>query len=370
MIKVLVVDDSNFMRSIISYILRSDKSIEVVGTAGDGIEAVDRVKDLNPDVITMDINMPRMDGLAAVKEIMRQFPTPIIILSAYSKKEARVTFQTLEYGAVDFIEKPYGEVSANLESIRTRLIEKIKVAAISRVRSQRSEVRNYNPELPACAANAHLSRNGGQGAAGRRIPNSQLVKVVVIGSSTGGPGVVSKILSDIPLDIPLKIVVVQHMPRAFTAAFAERLNETSPFEVKEAGEGDYLKRGRALVAPGGFHTYLTSSGRIKLSPAKDDSGFTPSVDITMSEAARIYGDVTIGVILSGIGTDGTLGLKSVKNAGGITIAQDEASCMVFGMPKSAIEYGVVDRVVPSLMIGREIVGILAMGTGLGIDNFS
>ncbi len=314
------------MRTVISDTLNSDPEIEVIGEAGDGIEAVEKVKELKPDVVTMDVEMPRMDGLTAVSEIMKlQNPPAIVMLSALTQEGADATFEALKRGAVDFISKPSGTVSPDLRKKGFELIKKVKNAAIAKVPVYRRAVK----PKPAIR---HVS---------------PLEKLIVIGASTGGPPVVEEILSSLPLSARFRVIVVQHMPRGFTGRFARRLNSVSEYEVREAADGDRLKGGLAYVAPGDYHLVLERENGdivIRLNRDQPINGVRPSVEPALISAARVDGPNTIAVILTGMGKDGQVGVQFVKDAGGKVIAQNRESCVVFGMPKRAIETGCVDVV--------------------------
>nr|WP_269479070.1 chemotaxis response regulator protein-glutamate methylesterase [Archaeoglobus veneficus] len=324
--RVLVVDDSKFMRTIISDILNSDPEIEVIGEACDGVEAIEKVKELKPDVVTMDVEMPRMDGLTAVSEIMKlQNPPAIVMLSALTQEGADATFEALKRGAVDFMPKPSGTVSPDLRKKGLELIEKIKNAAVAKVSIYKRVVKP-KPKIKFV---------------------TPLGKLVVIGASTGGPPVVEEIMSSLPLSARFRVVIVQHMPKGFTSRFAKRLDSVSDYEVREAVDGDKLTGGVALVAPGDYHLVLEkSNGDITVRLNKDQpiNGVRPSVEPTLISAARVDGPNTIAVILTGMGKDGQVGVQFVKKAGGKVIAQSKESCVVFGMPKRAIETGCVDVV--------------------------
>lgn len=327
-IRVLVVDDSTFMRHVIAGIINSDPQLEVIATAKNGEEAIRKVADLRPDVITLDIEMPRMNGLDALKYIMKNFPTPVIVLSALTQEGAEYTFKALEYGAVDFIAKPSGYISLDLHKIRYEIISKIKVAAsanLLKTKIKPSVIESFEPTE----------------------------RVIIMGASTGGPQTLAYILESLPPNIP-PILIVQHMPEGFTKPFAERLNRLCEFEVKEAEEGEYISRGLVLVAPGGFHMTVSKTGRIQLHRGPLIHGVRPAVDPLMESAAESFGSKTIGVLLTGMGRDGAYGMKKIKEKGGFTIAQDKRTSVVFGMPRAAIEEGCVDVVLPLHKIPFEI----------------
>ncbi len=346
MIKVLVVDDSNFMRNLVSSVLSSDGSLEVVGTALNGVDAIEKVKQLAPDVVTMDINMPRMDGIEAVGKIMEENPVPVIMVSAKSKKGARQTLEALKQGAVDFIQKPHGEVSPNLEAIRSELIKKVKKAA-------RCPVNKTKP-VSGLKAKPLPWEN-------RDHTGSEDFFVLVIGSSTGGPSVVESILGLLPPGIPLAVIVVQHMPETFTKIFARQLNESSSLRVEEASPYRVVEKGVVLVAPGGQNIYLSRRGRVLLKKAAPGDECMEDANVTMKEVARVFGGRSIGVILSGMGKDGADGIRAIKNTGGITMAQNEDSCVVFGMPGEAIKTGKVDLVLTPHEIAKQVAVVVRTG---------
>lgn len=332
MIDVLIVDDSAFMRKVLSDILSGDDELNVLDTASNGEEAIIKTSLLNPDVITMDVEMPEMDGINSVKRIMQENPTPIIMVSAHTRKGARKTIQALEAGAVDFIEKPGGTISLKIREVRNELIEKIKIASQANLKIAERDV--------------ELKYTG---------KKSDINTVVIIAASTGGPRVISYILSNLPKDFLSSILVVQHMPGGFTKAFAKRLNEHSPLKVKEAEEGDLLNSGEVLVAPGGYHMEFEENYRVTLNIKPPLHGVRPSADITMNSIAEIFNGRIIAVILTGMGEDGSIGIKHIKSKGGNIIVQDRNSAIVYGMPGAAIKTGFVDEVLSADKIVPRIV---------------
>jgi two-component system chemotaxis response regulator CheB len=348
-IRVLVVDDSALMRQMISDILNSDKGIEVMTTARDGEDAIKKVTELKPDVVTLDVEMPRLDGLHALGYIMSEIPTPVVMVSAYTQKGAEATFRALEYGAVDFVPKPSGPVSRDIRRVGDELIAKVKVAA-------RVDLDTLNFIRP------------------KRIPEGLKVKpkkiipevrVIAIGASTGGPRALGPILPQLDPDIPAALLIVQHMAKGFTKTFAARLNREAKIEVKEAEAGERIEPGKALIAPGGYHmavrrevTGNKAPGVIRLNQEPPVYGLRPTVDSMMLSAAEIYGDKTVGVILTGMGRDGAKGMKAIKDDKGKTIAQDKDTCVAYGMPKAAVEEGAVDKIVPLDKIPQEIMKAL------------
>ncbi|MFI5104484.1 MAG: chemotaxis response regulator protein-glutamate methylesterase [Terriglobales bacterium] len=333
-VRVLVVDDSALMRKLIPQILARDHEIEVVGTAMDGAFGLKKVHDLKPDVITLDLEMPRMDGMEMLRQIMRQSRVPTIVVSALSTEGATATFKALALGAFDFVAKPHDAASAHMDEIAYDLISKIKAAS-------KAKRRNGPQVLPMDDARP----------AKKLLPRSRKdpTKIVAIGVSTGGPNALQYLLSKLPGDFPGSIVVVQHMPEGFTDLCARRLNECSALEVKEAQSGDLLTAGRVLICPGDRHVKvrrMALAGTVVLTDEPRINGHRPSVDVLFRSVAAEFGSRAIGVLMTGMGDDGAAGMGMIKDAGGMTIAQTEESCVVFGMPKAAIERGFATRVVP------------------------
>lgn len=334
-IKVLIVDDSAVVRKIFSEELSKYHDIEVVGTAPDPYVARDKIVALHPDVITLDIEMPRMDGLTFLRKLMKHFPLPTIIVSSLTPKGGKLTLEAMEIGAVDVIAKPGS--SYTVGNMSTQLADKIRAAAWAKViRKDKDVTDSENVPLKALAETSH--------------------KVIAIGASTGGTEALKVVLSKLPANSP-GIMVVQHMPANFTAAFAERLNSLSQLTVREARDNDSVVPGVALVAPGNFHMILRRSGaryyvEVKTGPMVHHQ--RPAVDILFKSTAKYAGANAIGVILTGMGADGAEGLLDMKRAGASTIAQDENSCVVFGMPKEAIKMGAADKVLPLGQIAAEM----------------
>jgi len=335
-IQVLIVDDSALVRRTLSDVLASDPEIEVMGTAPDPFVASERIQEQTPDVITLDIEMPRMDGLTFLQKLMAQHPIPVVICSSLAEEGAQSTLRALEYGAVDIITKPRLGSKQFLEESRQMLCESVKAAAQARPQAHR--MRAVEPKL---TADSVLSR-----ATGAMIETTE--KIVAIGASTGGTEALRVLLEALPADAP-GIVIVQHMPEMFTRAFAKRLDGLCQVSVKEAERNDTVLRGRALIAPGNHHMLLQRSGARYFVDVKDGplvSRHRPSVDVLFRSAARYAGQNAVGVIMTGMGDDGANGLREMKEAGATTIAQDEESCVVFGMPNEAIKRNAVDRVLP------------------------
>ena len=342
MIKALIVDDSSFMRKSLTHILTSEHSIDVVGTAANGEEAIRKVRELKPDVVLLDIEMPVMDGLTALAHIMAECPTPVLMLSALNKRDVAVAIKSCEYGAVDFIPKPSGFISYDIEKLSQEIVTKVKAAS---------------------GVNAHKMSLHLPEESYRKQPQKPLTrkKLVVIGASTGGPRAVAQVLSGLPRDIPAAVIVAQHMSPEFVPSFVDRLQWGCSVKIATAKRGEAIIPGRVLIAPGSYQTMITANGRaqkIRLSRRTSPQDIFPSIDSTMESAARAYGDGTLGVLLTGLGSDGARGLKAIKEAGGSTIAEAESSCIVFGMPKAAIEMGCVDEVVPLPQIAQTILRII------------
>jgi two-component system chemotaxis response regulator CheB len=336
--RAVVVDDSHFMRTMLADMLENG-GVSVVDTAADGAEAVSAVLEHDPDVVTMDLQMPEVDGLEAVERIMAEHPTPILMLSAHTADGADVTFEALEKGAVDFFTKPGGEVSTRMSSKEDQLVRKVKAVAGADVGGGRS--------AGSTTTTAPSTRGAPAGSTGTTSDYEEGA-TVLIASSTGGPTVVERVVGALPRDADLRILVVQHMPDAFTGRFADRLDAASEYDVREAADGDRIGGGEALVAPGGKHLVVSGAGggrlRIKLTEDPPEHGVRPAADVTMRSAAEAIDGPLIGVVLTGMGADGAEGARAVKDAGGHVIAQDEASSAVFGMPKRAIELGSVDDI--------------------------
>lgn len=335
-----VVDDSNFMRIVIGDILESG-GIEVVASASEGAEAVRVVKRHDPDVVTMDVEMPGVGGLEAVERIMAVHPTPILMLSAHTEEGASVTFDAIERGAVDFFTKPGGEISAGMARFEEQLVEKVRSVARSSVEpdGMRSSPEDVPTEIPPTDFEANPT--------------------LVVGASTGGPHAVERLLSNLPLAADFRVLVVQHMPEGFTERFAARLDGVSDYSVREARDGGEVAGGDVVVARGGCHLVVSRYRRGRVTTALTDGpprhGVRPAIDVTMESVAAVVEDPVVAVVLTGMGRDGAAGVERVKAAGGVVVAQDEASSAVFGMPKQAIETGCVDAVEPLSGIPRAVV---------------
>ena len=348
-INVLVVDDSAVVRQTMAEILSSDPGIEVAGTAGDPFIAAHRLRDEVPDVITLDIEMPRMDGITFLQKLMSQHPIPVVICSGLAGKGSETALKALEYGAVEIIEKPRLGTKQFLEESKIRICEAVKAAAVARIK--RIPARSISQVSPKLTADAVIEKPTGKAM----VRTTE--KVVTIGASTGGTEALRILLEGMPPDAP-GIVIIQHMPEHFTAAFAKRLDSLCRITVKEAADDDTVIRGRALIAPGNRHLLLKRSGARYYVEIKDGPlvcRHRPSVDVLFRSTARYAGKNAVGVILTGMGDDGARGMFEMKEAGAATIAQDEESCVVFGMPHEAIKRGCVDKVLPLDRIPGQII---------------
>lgn len=332
-IKVLVVDDSAFMRGVLVRKIESDRRFKVVDTAANGREAIDKTLALKPDVVTLDVDMPVMNGIEALKEIVRQSQAAVLMVSARTEAGAAVTLEALSLGAVDFIPKSRGT-----ERIHDKLL------AAAEARSNRSRAQASRPATIARVAPPQPRLAGG--AAAR-------AKICIIGSSTGGPQALKAVLTQLPDNLPVPVVVAQHMPPQFTKALAQRLNELCKAKVVEASDGDALTRGVVYVSPGGMQTRVTASG-LKVAPDQGESLYKPSVDVLAESARSAFGKNVLGVMLTGMGADGANEFVKLRKLGGHIIAQDQASCVVYGMPRSLVEAGGADEVLPLDQIGARI----------------
>jgi two-component system chemotaxis response regulator CheB len=336
-IRVLVVDDSAFARQAVSRMLEAAPDIEVVGVAGDGIEGLDKVKQLAPDVVTLDVNMPRLGGLAALERMMSECPSRVLLLSSVTQEGAEVTLRGLELGALDFIDKSTVPGSMNLLQLAPELQAKVRALA--------------GAPLPAAAAAPPASVVAKASPAGR-------VEVVAIGASTGGPSALQAIVPRLPEGLGAALLVVQHMPPGFTRSLADRLDARSSLDVHEAADGEAIVPGVVLIAPAGLHMKARRRGsrlRVVLDEEPADALHRPSADVLMTSVAKAYGPRVLGIILTGMGNDGVLGLRAIRGAGGRSLAQSEDTCVIYGMPKAAVEAGVVERSVPLHLLADEIV---------------
>ena len=346
-VTVLIVDDSAFMRNALTTMLGSDPEIKVIGTARDGVEAVEKTALLKPDIVTMDVEMPRMDGIEALRLIMDKTPVPVIMVSSLTTEGAHVTLDALDHGAVDFIPKNLSELSINIVKIKAMLIDKVKQLAKSG--AARKTRRSTAAPRPVDRPRVALPLSTG----------ARRVSVVAIGTSTGGPRAIQEIIPHLPKDFPVPIVIAQHMPPNFTKPFAERLNQLSQITVKEAEEGETLKPGVALVAPGRGHMRVSRPRGLEtvvtISENREEFIYRPSVDYLMQSIAELFPGRALGVILTGMGSDGAKGLAALKKTGGRIFAQNEESCIVYGMPRAVVEAGLADKVLSIEEIAGEII---------------
>ncbi|MBN1875195.1 MAG: chemotaxis response regulator protein-glutamate methylesterase [Anaerolineae bacterium] len=322
--------------------LDAEPDITVVGRANDGIEALEKIAELKPDVITLDVEMPRMGGLETLQRIMVENPTPVIMLSALTQRGARITVQALMFGAVDCVPKP--SQSFNIRSTIKELIPKIRAAG--GMRSSRL-IKTVEP----APTPSSTERVGPQ-------PFHTDDPLIIVGSSTGGPRALRQLLADLPGDLPAALIIVQHMPLGFTASLAQRLNQTSALTVQEAAHGDRIARGLVLVAPSGYHLKFRGRRQVELDQGPRRNGVRPAVDITMESAAQYHGASVIGVVLTGMGADGTVGAHYIKSTGGIIVAEHESTCAVYGMPRSVIEADLADHIVPMPKVAATLVELV------------
>jgi two-component system, chemotaxis family, protein-glutamate methylesterase/glutaminase len=343
-VRVLIVDDSAFMRKVLETILISDPQLQVVGHAKDGREAIALAESLKPDVMTMDINMPHMDGLQATAQIMTTNPRPIVIVSSESKDGAASTLKALELGAIEFIAKPNSAIDLDMQSIREDLLRKVKMAAKVRVVRTASRLAAALQSKPHNGA-APVSRPAPVFSQASSSLADQRFPVVVLAASTGGPATVMRLAPGFTKEFPAAVILVQHMPAAFTTQFAAQLAEFTEIPVQEAESGDTIQPGRLYICPGAQHLRVNPLGRIQLdSTTGRIAGYLPNIDVTMESVAAYGGALSIGVVLTGMGADGAQGAKAIKKAGGHVIAQDEATSVIFGMPAEAIKLQAVDQV--------------------------
>jgi two-component system chemotaxis response regulator CheB len=331
-IRVLVADDSAFMCKVLQEIINADPSMEVAGQARDGRAAVTMAESLCPDVITMDINMPHLNGLQATELIMSQNPRPIVIVSSESREGAETTLRALQLGAIDFVPKPTNGIDLDFRTVREELTRKLKMA--SKVRVVRTATRS---KLPAPHAPLPLS-------SASTVKTSGKIPVVVIAASTGGPAAVMRVVSGLPKDLRAAVLLVLHMPAAFTAQYTQQLAEIAPLPVKEAEANDPIQAGTIYLCPGAHHLRLTALGKISLDPGPRIDGYRPCADVALDSAAAYARAMTVGVVLTGMGADASKGIKSIRANGGYVIAQDEATSAIFGMPAEAIKTGAVNDV--------------------------
>lgn len=357
--KLLVVDDSAFMRKLISDFFVDSKSIEVVGIARNGKDAIEKIKTLQPDVLTMDVEMPVMNGLEALRQIMLETPVPVVMLSSTTKSGTESTMQAMDYGAVDFIAKPSGTISLDLHKVKVELVEKVEHAA--QVSINKMQKRSSLPTSNGISKSVEL-RNIPENTNTVKWDNSKK-KMVLIGTSTGGPRALQEVITKLPKNMKAPVLVVQHMPAGFTKSLAQRLNQLSEIAVKEAEDGDLLQDGHAYIAPGGFHMRIqkrVSAYYIVLDDKEPPrAGHRPAVDVLFEDNSQFNDFDKIAVIMTGMGSDGSLGLKLLKNSGNVVaITESPSTCIVYGMPKAAVETNLVNEVVDLDQIAKTIIQYL------------
>ena len=358
-IRVLIVDDSAFMRKVLQSIIMADPQMEVAGEARDGREAVSMAESLTPDVITMDINMPHMDGLQATELIMSKNPKPIVIVSSESREGADITLKALELGAIDFVAKPSSGIDLDMNSVREELCRKLKMAAKVRVvrtatRSKMAqEIASAAPRIepaPKAAAVAAPAARPAVAPASLSAPAVRSVNgkfpIVVVAASTGGPATLMRFIPSFTAEFAGAVLLVQHMPANFTSQFSQQLSEIAAIKVKEAEAGEIVQPGMLYVCPGSHHLRMSPTGRVSLDDGPRIAGYRPCADLTLETVAAFAGPLSIAVILTGMGNDGSRGVQAVKQAGGYVIAQDEPTSVIFGMNAEAIKTGAVDQVLP------------------------
>ncbi|MCS6948911.1 MAG: chemotaxis response regulator protein-glutamate methylesterase [Armatimonadota bacterium] len=342
-IRVLIIDDSVVIRQLLKDILTRDGGIEVVGTASDPVEGYDKLVQLQPDVLTLDVEMPRMDGITFLEKLMRSHPMPVVMISTLTREGSEVTLKALELGAVDFIAKPTQSIFTGMAALAHEITTKVKAAARARVRPKQAHVAPV--EMPQVA----LQRATATG------------RLIAIGASTGGPEAIRQVLQGLPAQVP-PIVIVQHMPPVFTRSFAERLDRLCTVRVKEAEDGDTLQPGHAYIAPGDYHLQVSRNGsqyRARVVQTEPVNRHRPSVDALFDSVVEASGAATVAVLLTGMGADGARGMKKLRDAGARTIAQDEETCVVFGMPREAIQLGGAEFVLPLPQIAHKVVELVA-----------
>ncbi len=368
-IRVLVVDDSAFMRRVVSEAIAAQPDMEVAGVAINGLDALVKVEQLQPDVVTLDVEMPDMDGLTALRHLMARYPRPVVMLSTMTQDGAVTTLRALSIGAVDFVAKPSAAISLDFHRVKDELLHKIRIAAKAKARGPVVSGSSVVSGQGSVVSNQSASRQLGQPTkfrpSGHWPPTTDhssghsFDRLVVIGSSTGGPRALGTLIPALPADGRTAYLIVQHMPAGFTRSLADRLDSASQLSVREAAQGDHLAAGLALLAPGNFHLRISPSGTVELDEGPRVHGVRPSIDVTLTSVVERYGNLGLTVILTGMGHDGTAGAVALHDAGGVVLAEDESTCVVWGMPRAVFERGVTDRVVPLDGMADAIVAALA-----------
>lgn len=357
-VRVLVVDDSGFFRRRVIEILEADPQIEVVGSAQNGQEAIDQTAKLKPDVITMDIEMPILDGISATRKIMASTPTPIIMFSSLTTDGAKATLDALDAGALDFLPKRFEDIAKDKDEAKQLLCERVRSLAknpVSRAKPQSAPVARPSSVVSAAVSSTATPTPA---ATPRRSMQKGGIKLLAIGTSTGGPVALQKVLMSLPATFPVPILLVQHMPGTFTPAFAQRLNASCAIEVKHAENGDMVKPGVAYLAPGGMQMLLdgrAASPTIKVIESDPSLTYKPSVDVTFRSITKLFPKETLAVVLTGMGADGREGARALKQSGSTVWAQDEASCVVYGMPAAIVDAGLAEEVIGLEQMGNSIV---------------
>ncbi|HUU02200.1 MAG TPA: chemotaxis response regulator protein-glutamate methylesterase [Myxococcota bacterium] len=359
-IRVLVIDDSAYNRQAIIEMMESDTEIEVVGLAANGEEGLKEALSLRPDIITLDLEMPKMDGFTFLRILMSRLATPVIVISSYSRKQN--VFKALELGALDFIAKPTRYLSPELHKIRDELVEKIKLVRLLK-----------SPQAREVAADVAAEPRADAGALTEKLPGEDFphMAMIVIGASTGGPPALQGLLQELSLQLPAAVLIAQHMPENFTAAFADRLNRYTGLDVCEAHDGERIEPGHVYISPGGQNMAVRRDGkilRIVLSAPGQGAKYTPSIDVLFESAAESMKSRTLGVLLTGMGSDGKIGMQAIKKAGGRTVAESEETAVIFGMPKEAIDCGCVDVVIRLDRVAKEIASFTETTCGKLVDD--
>lgn len=353
-IKVVVVDDSALVRSLLAEIINRQSDMQCVGAAADPLVAREMIRELNPDVITLDVEMPRMDGLEFLSRLMRLRPMPVVMVSTLTEQGAEITMRALELGAVDFVAKPRIGVSQGLNELAHDIVDKIRVAAAAQVRRLSTPARPATPDVNSAAGVSHTRPSA-------PLPRVSTEKIICIGASTGGTEAIREVLTPMPADSPA-IVITQHMPPGFTSSFAARLDGLCKIRVAEARDGERILPGHAYIAPGGRHLRIERSGSNYVAVVEDTEPVNrhrPSVEVLFKSAARVIGPNAIGIMLTGMGADGASAMREMKDAGSYNYVQDEASCVVFGMPRVAIQHGAAHEVLPLNQIAPAVLARLA-----------
>jgi len=353
-VRVLAVDDSALMRKVITDMLSSDQQIEVVGTARNGLDALEKIKQLKPDVITLDVEMPQMDGLQLLEKLMTENPLPVIMLSSQTQNGAQATIKALSLGALDFVPKPSGYLSLAMEQIKFDLINKVKMGAKARI-SQIGNTSSWTKSLLTPQQEMPLPLKTPVFSA---LPKGSVQKIVAIGTSTGGPRALQEVIPRLPADLPAAVLIVQHMPKGFTYSLAERLNQQSKIQVKEGQAGDQIENGLAILAPGGYHMTLEKGGTIGLNQEPPVWGVRPAVDVLFNSIAKNYPVQVVTVVLTGMGHDGAGGVAALKAKGAKSLAQDKSTCVVYGMPKTVVDKGLADKILPLQQVAEGIIQLL------------